>query len=128
MQPLVAEADLRAELLTPVPIAGRRQRERGYNQAGLLARDLGALSGLPVIDALTRRRFDGPQAGAATADQRWRRVQGSFAVRRPEAVRGRRVLLVDDVATTGATLDACARELLAAGAESVSAITFGRED
>jgi ComF family protein len=105
-----------------------RRRTRGYNQASLMAQELGRALDLPVVDALTRRRFPGAQASSATAVERWRNVSGAFSVARPEAVAGKRVLLIDDVATTGATLDACAQELLAAGAASVSGLTLARED
>jgi ComF family protein len=119
---------LEAAVIVPVPLTGMRRRTRGYNQASLMAQELGRALDLPVVDALTRRRFPGAQASSATAVERWRNVAGAFSVARPEAVADKRVLLVDDVATTGATLDACARELLAAGAASVSGLTLARED
>jgi ComF family protein len=128
MRPLLDQADANAEVLAPVPMPGGRQRQRGFNHAQLLAKSLSAITGLPVADALSRRRDNGTQVGSRTATERWQRVQGVFAVRDTPAVEGRRVLLVDDVATTGATLDACARSLLDAGASAVSAVTFGRED
>ena len=128
MRPLLDEADANAEVLVPVPMPVGRRRQRGFNQAHLLAKSLGGAAGLPVADALLRRRDNGTQVGSRTAAERRQRVQGAFAVRDTAAVQGRRVLLVDDVATTGATLDACARTLLEAGASVVSAVTFGRED
>ena len=119
---------LEFDMIVPVPLTGARRRTRGYNQASLLARELGRAVDVPVVDALSRRRFAGAQVSSATAEERRRNVGGAFAVARAEAVSGRHVLLIDDVATTGATLDACARELLSAGAASVSGLTVARED
>ncbi len=127
------EADLRrqavgAELLAPVPLSGWRQRTRGYNQSTLLARELARLLDLPLAkDALARSRHTPPQARAATADERRRNVEGAFVCRH-SGLAGRSILLVDDVTTTGATLEACAAALKAAGAARVRALTFARED
>jgi ComF family protein len=118
-----------ADVLVPVPLHPRRQRARGYNQSLLLAREVSRRLDLPLAaGALMRRRDTAPQAKAAEADARRRNVAGAFDCRTGAAA-GRRVLLVDDVTTTGATLDACARVLLAqGGASSVWALTFARED
>jgi predicted amidophosphoribosyltransferase len=83
---------------------------------------------LPVVEALRRKGHAPNQASSLSAEQRRRNVVGVFSVSRPEAVRGRRVLLVDDVATTGATLSACAMELLKCSAETVVGLTVARED
>ena len=120
--------DWRADTVVPVPLSGSRERQRGYNQAALLAKGIAGELGVPVASALKRTRSSRPQALSSSAEERRRNVQGAFAVRIPNAVEGRDVLLVDDVATTGATLDACARALLGAGAREVSAVTFARED
>jgi ComF family protein len=122
------DGGLHADLVVAVPMTGLRRRTRGYNQAALLARELGRAADLPATDALRRRGFAGPQARSASADDRRRNVADAFAVSRPDAIEDRRVLLVDDIATTGATLDACARVLLAAGARDVVALTLARED
>jgi len=120
---------LPGDVLVPVPLHSRRQRARGYNQSLLLAREVSRRLDLPLAaGALVRRRDTPPQAKAAEADARRRNVADAFDCR-TGAVAGRRVLLVDDVTTTGATLDACARVLLAqGGASSVWAVTFARED
>ena len=125
---LLGESPL-ADVLVPVPLHPRRQRVRGYNQSFLLAREVSRRLGLPLAaGALVRHRDTPPQARAMEADARRRNMIGAFDCR-PGAVAGRRVLLVDDVTTTGATLDACARVLLAeGGASSVWALTFARED
>lgn len=120
---------LSADVIVPVPLAGSRQRTRGYNQARILATALGRELDLPVrADALGRTRSTPPQARSLDADARRRNVAGAFSCRKPAAVEERRVLLVDDVATTGATLAACARAMTVAGAESVWGLVFARED
>ncbi len=117
---------LPAEALVPVPLHGSRLRERGYNQAELLAREVGKRMGLPVLKTgLARERPAHPQARAASAAQRRANVEGAFLC--PDRLDGLSVLLVDDVCTTGATLDACAVALRAAGAASVWGVTLARE-
>jgi len=117
-----------ADVLIPVPLYPRRERVRGYNQSALLARELGRITGLPVEEkALTRERNTPSQAESAGAEARKLNVKGAFRYR-GEGLQGQTVLLVDDVATTGATIDACARVLRDSGAASVWAVTFARED
>jgi ComF family protein len=128
MAPLAAELTPAPSGAVPVPLSGRRERLRGYNQARLLARALAKELTLPFVDALRRTGSSPPQSESASADERRANVRDAFAVRRRSAVAGLRLLLVDDVATTGATLDACARALLGAGAASVGAVAFARED
>jgi len=119
---------LDAEVLATVPLTPPRKRSRGYNQASLLAKEVARRTGVPVAEALRRTGNAPPQAQSATAAERRCNVVGRFEVAKPASVAGRRVLLVDDVATTGATLNACALELLAAGAVEVSALSLARED
>lgn len=120
---------LDADVVVPVPLAGLRGRLRGYNQAEALARPLANELGLAFSrDALARRRHTPPQARSADAETRRRNVQGAFVCRKDDTVAGRRVLLVDDVATTGATLGACASALREAGADAVWGLVFARED
>jgi ComF family protein len=116
------------DVVVPVPLTGRRRRERGFNQSALLARGVARGLGLPVGEDLIRLRSPGHQAEAGTAEQRRLNVIGAFAVRRNNDLAGRRVLLIDDIATTGSTLDACARAMLEAGAAEVSGLTLARED
>lgn len=123
----LAGSGVTPDVVVPVPLHPRRLRERGYNQSELLARSLGRRVSLPVeTRALVRTRDTSAQAKAASAEERRRNVANAFACR-GEAITGRKVLLVDDVCTTGATLSACAQALKAAGAARVSALTVARE-
>jgi ComF family protein len=113
--------------IVPVPLARHRDRTRGYNQSQLLARQLARLSGVPLDSrALVRRRATAPQARQPGEQARHRNVAGAFSAG-PRVPSGG-ILLIDDVVTTGATLDACARVLLSEGAGPVFALTFARED
>jgi len=115
------------DLLVPVPLHPRRLAERGFDQAALLATGLGPRLGIRVeLGALVRSRYTPAQAQLASRAQRHKNVAGAFQLRRPERVAGRAVCLVDDVATTGATLDACAQVLVDAGVRSVRAVSLAR--
>jgi ComF family protein len=112
--------------IVSVPLAGHRRRLRGYNQSELLAKEVSRLTGITLARrALVRRRATTPQVHLA-GDARRRNVVDAFAPGRLVPEEG--VLLIDDVITTGATLDACARVLLNEGVETVFALTFARED
>jgi ComF family protein len=116
-----------AEVLVPVPLHRKRLKERGYNQASLLARELGRLVGLPVVeDCITRRQQAPPQARSSSVRERQQNVVNAFAVSKA-GLAGKQVLLVDDVATSGATLNACATVLKSAGAASVWGLAVARE-
>ena len=111
-----------ADAAVPVPLHASRRRERGFNQAHDLARHLD----LEVVGALCRTRATPTQTGLPAA-QRHRNVRGAFEVtRQARRLRGRVVVLVDDVSTTGATLEACARALKGAGVAEVRALTAAR--
>lgn len=118
--------DATVELVIPVPLHARRLRERGYNQSAILARELAhrleARLGLTMV---MRARPTPSQVGLSTA-ARAANVTHAFLVARPDLVKGRTVLLVDDVWTSGATARAVAATLRAAGAESVDVLTFAR--
>jgi ComF family protein len=107
--------------LVPVPIHFRRRRERGYNQAELLAEALAERCGLPVRDALVRVKDTLPQVGQGRA-KRWENVRGAFELR-SSAGTGRRPVLIDDIQTSGATLEEAARVLRIGGAHAVFALT-----
>jgi ComF family protein len=116
-----------ATLAVPVPLHAERERERGFNQAALLARVLAKRTGVKV-DEWSLARVAHSERHRAGMDARARRetVEDAFAVTRPRLVEGERVLLVDDVFTTGATASACASALLAAGASRVFVLTAAR--
>jgi len=132
----LAEAALRQEavralvapgaVLVPVPLHPRRRRERGFNQSELLAREIARRTGAAVAPgALVRRADTPPQTGLSAAARR-ANVKGAFAVRQRARIAGRVLVLIDDVFTTGATAQACARALREAGASDVRLLTMAR--
>jgi ComF family protein len=116
-----------ATLVVPVPLHAGRERERGFNQAALLARAAAVRRGLvPDEWSLVRAAHSGRHRAGMDARARRESVEGAFAVPRPRLVSGERVLLVDDVYTTGATVSACAAALKEAGAREVYVLTAAR--
>lgn len=122
------------DLIVPVPLHFKRFRERGFNQAYVLVKNLANLAdifmpepgGLKIgRDVLERIRYTEPQTGLGK-ERRMKNIKGAFAVKDASAVRGKRVLLVDDVYTTGATADECAKALFESGANSVDVLTLAR--
>jgi competence protein ComFC len=116
-----------AAALVPVPLHAARRRERGFNQAELLVLELARRVGVPLVPVLTRSKSTAPQVGLAPAERR-ANVLGAFQLQEQLGAfcRGRSLLLVDDVLTTGSTLESAAGVLLQAGASSVYAITAAR--
>lgn len=119
---LVPLTGLSDAIIVPVPTATRRVRQRGYDQAKLLASELSRLTGLANHDCLARQG-QSHQHGLSR-HQRLGRLAGSFRVVKPQLVEGRNVILVDDVVTTGATLEAAAEALTACGAAWIAATAF----
>jgi len=118
---------LPGEALLCVPLHPRRLRERGYNQSGLLARELGKRIGMPVIeDCLIRVKQAQPQVRAVDVAERRRNVADAF-VCRDARISGKQIILIDDVCTSGATLESCAAALKSKGAASVWGLTLARE-
>ncbi|HYL61188.1 MAG TPA: ComF family protein [Candidatus Methylomirabilis sp.] len=115
-----------ADVVVPVPLHKNRQRQRGYNQAALISKSLARRLHLPHQELLLVRTRPRPDKQILSLDERWASVRGAFATRPGSQVDNRRVLLVDDVMTTGATLDACARALLDGGARAVVGLTIAR--
>jgi len=115
-----------ADVVVPVPLHRDRERERGYNQAALISRPLAKRLRLPHRAVLLMRTRARPDKQVLSLEERWESVRGAFATRPGSQVDNLRVLLVDDVLTTGATLDACARALREAGAKSVAGLTIAR--
>jgi ComF family protein len=116
----------RCDVIVPVPLHRWRLFMRTYNQAALLANALARLSAKPVLPHTLRRVKSTPMQGGLHRDARRRNVARAFAVSASNAVEGKRVLLVDDVLTTSATADACARTLLKAGAARVDVLVLAR--
>jgi len=114
------------KVVVPVPLHPDRQRERGFNQAELLARVVAARLGLPIDAEVLERRKPRPAKLKLSRHERWEAARGAYAAVTGRQFDNQRVLLVDDVFTTGATLDACAKALQAAGAEHVTALTVAR--
>lgn len=117
-----------ADLIAPVPLHWTRLFHRRYNQSALLANALSRLAGLPAVPDLLCRRRRTPSQGGLDRARRIRNVRGAFVVRAAARARvtGKRILLVDDVLTTGATVEACATALLKAGATAVDVLTLAR--
>ncbi len=117
----------RFDLIVPMPMHWWRRWQRGFNQAALVASVIGKRTAIPVVNAVRRTRHTPRQAGLSSAERR-RNVTGAFHVSRPERLRGQRILLVDDVLTTGATASACAAAIKRAGANYVAVFALARTD
>jgi len=107
------------DLLSYVAVSPLRRWRRGYDQAELLAQAVGKALGMTPVSTLQKRSRVRPQSRTLGPEERQRNIRGAFRVRNPEAVRGKRILLIDDVLTTGATVSEASRVLLEAGAKSV---------
>jgi ComF family protein len=114
------------DFIAPVPLYPVKQRERGFNQAGRLAGHLSRAAKIPLMENLLRRVTPTPTQTSLTRGQRAANMRGAFAVRKNAGLNGERVILVDDVFTTGATTGACAQALRAAGAGDVCVWTVAR--
>lgn len=112
------------DLILPVPLHSQRLRERGFNQALLLAKELSRRTRIPCSKRLLRKRFPTAPQVDLSGQEREKGVRRSFHVPNPEQIEGRSILLVDDVYTTGATVNECSKVLLRAGAEQVAVLTL----
>jgi ComF family protein len=128
LEPIVRAEDFlpKVSWVAPVPLDRSRLRQRGYNQAELIARPLADRLGLPLATGLLRRLRPRPARQKLSQRERWETVRGAFVAARGAQVDRSHILLVDDVMTSGATLDACAKALRSAGAEAVYAVTVAR--
>jgi len=120
------QKDWKPEVVVPVPLHPALQRERGYHQAELIARPLSKLLGLKFEPRVLVRTKPRPPRLMLSRSERWASVRGAYSTREGLRVDNLRVLLVDDVVTTGATLDTCARTLKRVGATAVLGLTVGR--
>jgi ComF family protein len=115
------------DAVVPMPLHWRRRFDRGFNQAALLAKEIGRRRKLPVLNAVRRVRATKSQIGLSNSKRRLN-VRGAFRSRRGKPLEGLRILLIDDVMTTGATASACGAVLKRAGAKSVTLLTLARVD
>lgn len=118
--------NMQSDVLVPVPLHAKRKAKRGYNQAVLVAKVVGRQVGLPVVTEALLRVRDTASQTRLNRDERKQNVDAAFECVTCAPFNAKRVTLIDDVATTGATLDACATALLACGAQSVNAFTLAR--
>jgi competence protein ComFC len=112
--------------VVPVPLSRKRRRQRGYNQSMLLAGVVARLAGVPMKSRILVKHKERPPQAELSAAIRWRNAAGAYRAQIPSYLRGKAILLVDDVFTTGATVEACTRVLLRAGAGSVDVLTVAR--
>ena len=118
--------EMAADLVTWAPLSRKRRRERGYDQGELLARAMAKRLGLPAVPTLVKARHTQPQSGLDSAEARRANALGAYTLLPGVDVAGKRVLLADDVVTSGATLSECARTLLEAGAAEVWCVTLAQ--
>lgn len=126
MAACLSEQKLSADLVTWIPLSRKRLRQRGYDQARLLAEEVARLQNLPCEQTLEKIRNNPAQSGTSGAEQRKKNVQGVYQA--VTSFSGEHVLLVDDIVTTGATLSEAAKELMRVGAGQVSGLTLARAD
>jgi ComF family protein len=115
------------DLIVPVPLHKKRKRRRGYNQSALLAQSLALRLAIPQTRALERIRATPPQVGLSDS-QRIKNVRNAFRAENPQQLKEKRILLIDDVMTTGATAASATKALLDGGAAKVSVLTVARAD
>jgi len=120
--------DLLPDMICWVPVSRKRKRRRGYDQAELLARSVARELQIPVCACLKKLRDNPPQSGISSRQQRRKNVMGVYAPLQPERFSGKRLLLVDDILTTGATMEECGRVLRRAGAADVMGGTLAMKN
>ena len=112
------------DILSWIPISSLRKLKRGYDQSQLLACAIGKELGIPVVPVLKKIRHTPPQSSLPFAAQRRANITGAYKVKNPGALTGKRILLIDDILTTGATSSECARVLLTTGVKEVYLATI----
>jgi competence protein ComFC len=115
---------LESDFLIPVPLHKSRYRERGFNQSDIVAEGISKITGLSVLKNVLKRKKNTKDQTNLSREQREENVRGAFVVSEPEMINGKKIILVDDVITTGATLSECARMLKQAGAEKILGMTI----
>lgn len=115
-----------AEVIVPVPLHIKRERQRGFNQAQIIAKELARLKGIELVErSLIREKNVLPQTSLEAKD-RQKNVRGAFGIRKSDKIKGKVVILVDDVFTTGATIRECSAVLIKAGSREVRAVTVAQ--
>ena len=127
MAKCIDENEISCDIITWVPLSRKRLRKRGYDQARLLAEELSRISGIGCCRLLQKTRNNPAQSGTGSAEKRRANVSGVYRAADEDQVKGKSILLVDDIVTTGATLSECARVLISAGAREVKAVTVARK-
>lgn len=126
MTNVVVRENFEFDIIIPVPLTKKRQRSRGYNQSELLANQISKNLGAPVVtDVLQRTKFSRSQT-ELTSSERYQNLEDCFVAENPDKIKGKKILLVDDVMTTGATIEACSKILMDAGANVVYVCTACR--
>lgn len=114
------------ELIIPVPLHPKKEKQRGYNQAQMIAEGLSLTTGIPIaVDNLVRAIYN-PTQTKLSGQQRWKNVEGIFHIKNPEMLQNKHILLVDDIITTGSTLEACAHALALCDGISISVAALGQ--
>ena len=127
MAKCIDENQFSCDIITWVPLSRKRLRKRGYDQARLLAEELSRISGIGCCRLLKKTRNNPAQSGTGSAEKRRANVSGVYRAADGEKIKGKSILLVDDIVTTGATLSECGRVLMSAGAREVKAVTVARK-
>lgn len=126
MAKCIDENEISCDIITWVPLSARRLRRRGYDQARLIAEELSKKTGIGCVNLLRKDRDNPAQSGTGTAEKRRANVAGVYSAVDPAGTAGKKILIVDDIVTTGATLSECARMLKNNGAADVFAATAAR--
>ncbi|NMB60982.1 MAG: ComF family protein [Chloroflexi bacterium] len=122
---LIEKSGFPVDCLIPVPLSKKRLKQRGYNQVVLWGIPLGKVLGIPFNTTILTQTKETASQVSLSAEERWKNIRGAFSVD-IDQVEGKDILILDDVITTGATLDECARVLRKAGARKISALTIAR--
>ena len=122
----IDENDINCDIITYVPLSKKRQKMRGYNQAELLANEISKLSGVPVLKLLEKTSHNPAQSGISSPEKRKLNVSGVYKVVNTEAAKGKTILIVDDIITTGATISECAKMLKQQGSGEIFAASLAR--
>jgi ComF family protein len=120
--------ELSCDVITWVPLSKKRKRTRGYDQAQLLAKDLASWIQVPYSCLLVKKRNAAPQSGSGGREERKANIRDAYRIKDGADIRGKTILLIDDIVTTGATLEECAAVLSSAGAACVKALTIARTE